>query len=448
VGVLAGSTVMLLTFPWFVAIVWGRVPLKEGHECTPRKDAPEPCYGQSDRETFADRNGLSNSGIGLAKSIKKNAIVMICTTLLYFIIQVPAWSEDAPGIPVKTQAEHEKMMCLIGMIASGIFFVGYLFICYMDSKEDTALNAIIAGIKNQQVTLRGALRFAQSDADKKKNRERLGKILRPFFSRYDRNQDQTLCVNEFGLLMRDLGEDLCQAEVNKIFRETDKNKDKSIGFDEFETCIENYLTIPECREVLDQRRAASLAVMDEEEEDDEESEMPEEWKDLTPQQQMMRILFQATWMMSTGTFIVLFVADPFVDCLTEWGSQRRLGIPSFYISFVVAPFASNASELLSAYAYAVKKTKSSITISISTLIGAACMNNTFTLGIFFALIYFQGLAWKFTAETVAMVVVQWLIGGIAITKSVNTLANGILIFSCYPLCLLLVFVLENGFGWD
>lgn len=163
---------------------------------------------------------------------------------------------------------------------------------------------------------------------------------------------------------------------------------------------------------------------------------------------MARIIFKASWMMAIGSGIVLFVADPFVDCLTEWGSARRFNIPSFYISFVVAPFASNASELLSAYSYAVKKTRSSITISVSTLIGAACMNNTFTLGITFGLMYFQNIAWKFTAETVAMVLIQWMIGALAVAKSVNTLANGFMIMGCFPLCLFLVVGLEQGLGWD
>merc|ERR1712022_77442 len=118
--------------------------------------------------------------------------------------------------------------------------------------------------------------------------------------------------------------------------------------------------------------------------------------------------------MALGTFIVLFVSDPFVDVLNVWGD--RLGVPAFYVSFVVAPFASNASELLSAYVYAAKKTKSSITTSLSTLVGAACMNNTFCLAIFFALIYVRSLAWQFTAETFAIVLVQWIIGIFAICK--------------------------------
>merc|ERR1711920_86619 len=113
----------------------------------------------------------------------------------------------------------------------------------------------------------------------------------------------------------------------------------------------------------------------------------------------------------------VLISDPFVDCLTVWGT--RTGIPTFYISFVVAPFASNASELLSAYSLAAKKTQTSITASLSTLIGAACMNNTFCLAIFFALIWAKGLAWQFTAETISMMLVQWLIGAIAIKKEVQ-----------------------------
>merc|ERR1719205_277649 len=106
--------------------------------------------------------------------------------------------------------------------------------------------------------------------------------------------------------------------------------------------------------------------------------------------------------------MVLIFSDPMVDVLSEWGV--RTGIPAFYISFVLAPLASNASELLSAYTYAVKKSSKSITTALSSLVGAACMNNTFCLAIFLALVYFKDLAWQFTAETVSIIVIQWVIG--------------------------------------
>merc|ERR1712139_691328 len=129
--------------------------------------------------------------------------------------------------------------------------------------------------------------------------------------------------------------------------------------------------------------------------------------------------------------VVVLVSDPFVDVLTNWGD--RLGIPAFYVSFVVAPFASNASELLSAYTYAKKKTKSALTTSLSTLIGAACMNNTFCLGIFYGLIYFGGLAWQFTAETAAIILIQWIIGLLAMVKDTQAWFLGFIVLAIYPL---------------
>jgi len=82
------------------------------------------------------------------------------------------------------------------------------------------------------------------------------------------------------------------------------------------------------------------------------------------------------------------------------------------------------------------------------LIGAACMNNTFVLAIFLALIYKQGLAWQFTAETVAMILIQWIIGILAIVKNTQTVATGVVILLCYPGCLFVVWFLENKVGWD
>lgn len=74
------------------------------------------------------------------------------------------------------------------------------------------------------------------------------------------------------------------------------------------------------------------------------------------------------------------------------------------------------------------------------------MNNTFCLSIFMALIYFRGLAWQYTAETIAIVVSQMLVGFLAYTDTMTT-ARGLLILSIFPLSLLMVAGLESV-GFD
>lgn len=116
----------------------------------------------------------------------------------------------------------------------------------------------------------------------------------------------------------------------------------------------------------------------ESEESEEEDEIPDDLKHLTPAEQQTLIKRRSAYMMGLGTIIVVIISDPMVDVLSEIG--RRTNIPAFYIAFVLAPMASNASELVAAYNYAQKKTKASISISLATLLGAAIMNNTFVLG--------------------------------------------------------------------
>lgn len=59
------------------------------------------------------------------------------------------------------------------------------------------------------------------------------------------------------------------------------------------------------------------------------------------------------------------LSDPMVDVMGAVGD--RTGISSFYISFVLAPLASNASELIAAFNYSLKKTSRTIVISFAAL---------------------------------------------------------------------------------
>jgi len=176
---------------------------------------------------------------------------------------------------------------------------------------------------------------------------------------------------------------------------------------------------------------------DDEDEEDEADEIPDQFKDLPPDKQRQAILFESFKSMAIGTILVVLFSDPMVAVLGQIG--KATGIPAFYVSFLLAPLASNASELACSYKLAVKKTRGSITQALQALEGAACMNNTFCLSIFLGLMYFQGLAWKFTAETLAILFVQFVIFLVVMLKgSTQSVFFGMIIFLLYPASLILV----------
>lgn len=222
----------------------------------------------------------------------------------------------------------------------------------------------------------------------------------------------------------------------------DTNSDGRIDFDELVDGLAHYVVEgPTTRRTTIKRSSThSASHGGEEVDEEEEDDMPDEWADLKPAEQQARVKKRAFYLMFVGTLIVLLFSDPMVSVLSSLGS--RTGIPAFYISFVLAPLASNASELLASYNYATKKTKTTITISFSALQGAATMNNTFCLAIFFILIYVQNLVWEFSAETLAILAVEIIMFFYSL-KKVHNIFDGLVVFSLFPLSILFIALLEN-----
>lgn len=82
----------------------------------------------------------------------------------------------------------------------------------------------------------------------------------------------------------------------------------------------------------------------EEDDEEEEEEIPDEWKELDPESRARVIIYTSCKQMFLGTCVVLIFSDPMVDILNQVGNVT--GINPFYISFVLAPVASNAPEIL------------------------------------------------------------------------------------------------------
>merc|ERR1719271_623585 len=252
--------------------------------------------------------------------------------------------------------------------------------------------------------------------------------------------------------MNDLHEEANQEEIQALFTRGDVDRSGFIEYGEFVIMMLEFLQrhVKEGRWGESDRVAVPRTLClvnedDDEEEGDEEEDIPEDLVDLSPEMQQVRIRMRSLRLMLAGTVMVTSFSDPMVECLAEWGA--RLGVSAFYVAFVLAPIASNASELTAAYNYALKKTQKSMTISLCTLEGAACMNNTFCLAIFFLVMWINKLPWTFTAETIVIVGVQMIMGCVA-TKRVMQYSSAFLVLLLYPASLCLVYVLENWYGLD
>eukprot|EP00804_Cyclotella_cryptica_P028967 CCRYP_012379-RA/>CCRYP_012379-RA protein AED:0.02 eAED:0.02 QI:157/1/1/1/0/0/2/312/558 len=467
VGALAGSTIMLLTVPWAMSVYYGRVDFT-GEDMMPNyKKSPKLSQDK-------DWSDLSKTGVALTQEINHGAMMMMMTTLPYFLIQVPAFFLHGDR---QTVSDGEKYWALTGFLVCIFFFVYYMSAQLKMSNEGADKLRRMAvtkeAMKKGAISLSGALASRVSEIEKlRSSREVVGEstqllatpsgesrlvngappsevaeylkgILGEVFRTYDKDRSGQLGQKEFSTFLTDFHENISPAQIREVFSICDRDGSGVIDYDEF---------IAACYAIIKQQatnkgkqdRSTTMIVevgdrMLNESDDEEKEDVPEEFTDLSPEEQQRAIKRRAFFMLTVGTCLVLLFSDPMVEVLSE--TANRLGVPAFYVSFILAPLASNASEVIASTYYAQKKTSKTITVSLTALEGAASMNNTFCLSIFMALIYFRGLAWQYSAETISIILVQFGMGFCALQGKMSAL-TGMFVLSLFPLSVLFVALLE------
>ena len=542
VGALAGSTIMLITVPWFLSIYAGRVSVNDGGaSCNYKKPRGPSAPVVWAKLLPGQKETLRNVGVQPGPSISKNAKTMLLTAIGYLIIQGQGfvYSKDPSTVNAHPDKHHkgDSLASMLGLVFCVLAFIGYLVQQVRDAGKNVEEGVLgdkmeevrKAAVQKKLMSVTGAFSaflegsgagggggraletVGHGDAllgshDDRKRR-RFKSTLKGFFAKYDADASGSIDKLELKTLLHDLGESPDDKELTALMAEMDKDGSGTIEFDEFAAVMQEYVRInaglgggstrgkggfSASRDVeanferhgsnlysaMAEARAsasgaaavkggggggggggpanghrestgtlhaaASLRAGDEDdEEEEEEEEMPEDLADLPPDEQRRKIWLRALYGMGVGTLLVLLFSDPMVDCLSELG--KRAGIPAFYVSFVLAPLASNASELIASMNYAKKKTTKTITIAFSSLEGAAIMNNTFCLGIFLALVYGVGLEWTFTAETLSILFIEVCVCFFAF-KKVQTMLDAWMILALFPLSVALVAVLENAVG--
>ena len=451
VGALAGSTIMLVTLPWSLSIFSGRVKFdKEG---TPDYHKPKL------RSSATLCESLYHTGVPVTSVINNGAKSMVLTLIPYFLVQIPASLYKGH---VDNLADAEKNYALSGFLLCIAGFLTYLGFQFRGvNVEATKLHriAVMKKMLSQgKVSLEAAMYsrpppetdvvnettpFMKSIVRQQSNMGTyMADVMYDQFRKYDADNSGDLDLDEVIAMFADYKLRLDKKAALDVFKLIDEDGDNRLSFAE----IVKAGVIFVHDDFTTRRTLTDTDVKDEDEDGDEQEveDIPEDMKDLSPEEQQKAIIKAALQYMAIGTILCILFSDPMVDCLNE--VAKRINIPPFYVSFILAPIAANASEIISSRDQAIKKTSKSISVSISTLEGAAAMNNTFCLSILLGLIYFRKLAWQYTAETIAIVAVQLVIFFMTRKKNM-TMMDGIIIMLIFPLSLALVVILEY-LGFD
>jgi len=469
---LAGSTIMLITIPFACTIWLGQRKLNEDGEAPPGRPVVSAEWSHTD-------------GIIVDKTIPNSAKIMMLTSLSFFIIQVPALMLITEK---GDKSSKEQLPALVGLVVALCFFVLYSI---YQIKSATSYEIVKA--KEEKVKLQLWQRAMG------KHFSRNVKFTRVIFERFDKDKSGQVDVAELKEGLSALGLDLERSQLMELLKKYDENEDHVFNEKEFESLAQDlfFCTLSRSDNML--KAAAAQAAkeirismqvkkndtpllndtyeshgsMDKttrtestrtdkstnnengpdllhvpsartmrrnldkiyKEKTEYHSDEEEEFLELTDEQ----LRNSAFMMLVCGTLLVTTFSDPMCEVITAFADTS--GIPAFYISFILTPLASNAAEVIASLRFAAKGTQECVSLSLASLYGAACMNNTFCLSIFFALIYIRELEWDFTAETLSMLLVMWTVGLNGLNSYYRNW-QGYIIASLLPLSIMLIALLN------
>eukprot|EP00698_Gefionella_okellyi_P006477 TRINITY_DN15810_c0_g1_i1.p1 TRINITY_DN15810_c0_g1~~TRINITY_DN15810_c0_g1_i1.p1 ORF type:complete len:454 (+),score=110.30 TRINITY_DN15810_c0_g1_i1:33-1394(+) len=351
IGTLAGSTIMLLTLPWFAALFVGRQDIENGMAVELK------C------SKFSSKSWM-NQGISTDATVPVAAVIMIATGISYLIVQGPAFAW-ATAQPDDVQQNLERGFALTAAILSALMFIGYSVYQVYNTRSQS---------KRQDLA---------------KQRLLVDKVLSRLAKRMD-TEARTTTV---------------KSALSKWKKFAVKSPAQPI-------------------------QVEPTPSADEDDEEEEHSHDPK-WK----------IALKSAAMLTIGTALIAVFSDPMVDTIQAFSEAANL--PAFYVAFVVAPFASNASEVISSLIFAAKKKQANLSVTYAQLYGAATMNNTLGLGVFCAMVFFRGLQWSFSAEVISIMLVTVVVGLLGLRQTLR-LWMAIPVGLLYPISIALVAFMESG----
>ncbi|KAK2632182.1 hypothetical protein EUGRSUZ_L01893 [Eucalyptus grandis] len=422
---------MLLTVIWGSCVLVGKCDLQDS-----------TAVDKLDTKGFS----LTGSGITIDNLTRSAAWIMVISVIPFLVIQLLQLLDSTSG---------RHVAVLIALILSVVLLISYcLYQVFQRQIQVRRMKyweerRVIFGFLGH-VKKRAIGRLMKDDGEV--NTEIVYKI----FKTIDTNNDDHLTASELkafviGIRFEEI--DLDASDADKIMAAFDTSHDNRLSYDEFRKGIKKCLKKAvrsgkgsNLKNVVDAIKIIDHAGHQAKNEHEQllEGEQSDVVVEIVENVKMTSL--KAVGLLILGTVIAAAFADPLVDAVDYFSDAT--GIPTFFISFIVLPLATNSSEAVSAIIFASRKKQKTASLTFSELYGAVTVNNLLCLAVFLALVYIRGLTWDFTSEVIVILIVCIVMGIFASFRTTFPLWTVSVAFILYPFSLALVYVLDYVLGWS
>ncbi|CAL8134857.1 unnamed protein product [Prunus armeniaca] len=417
-GLLAGSNVMLLTILWGTCLLVGKCDLENS-----------VAVDQKDEKRFS----LTGSGVSTDIWTSYAARIMVFSIIPFVIVQLPQ---------VFHTTSDSRLAILISLIVAISFVIAYsLYQVFQPwiqkrklalSKHKHVMSEILIQLKTNALG-----RLLTNDGDPNKV------VIEKLFKTLDQDSDGYLSTADLrsliiGIQFDDIDINIDEA-ISQVMRDFDTSHDSKIDVDEFFKGISKWINKAKRVAMMERGKLPpSMKLL----EDFDKKTKKEQDQFMDQMDEVVEDVKNVKWhaskavgLLLLGTIVAAVFADPLVDAVDDFSTATS--IPSFFVSFVILPFASS-SEIVSTLIFVSRKKQRTASLAYSEIYGSVTMSNILSLAVFLGLVYIRNLTWSFSAEVLVIVVVCILMGAIASFRTTFPLWMSLVAMLLYPLSLLLM----------
>ncbi|KAI3716232.1 hypothetical protein L6452_23431 [Arctium lappa] len=150
---------------------------------------------------------------------------------------------------------------------------------------------------------------------------------------------------------------------------------------------------------------------------------------------------KAIMLLMLGIAMLALLAEPLIHSVQNVSGAAN--VPSFFVSFILVPVATNARAAISAIQTVNQRNERTTSLTFSELYDGVFMNNVLGFSVLLAVIYFRGLTWDFSAEVLVVLMVCSIMGAAASFRSKYPIWTSFIAYLLYPLSLIFVIVFNK-----
>ncbi|KAK9268232.1 hypothetical protein L1049_010675 [Liquidambar formosana] len=419
VGMLAGSAVMSLTLIWGSCVAFGSYDLSKTDTLS----------------NLENKRQFSLTGFGVTTDVETSytARIMLLSMIPFIILQLPK---------ILNSSSVTRVAVLISLVIALVFLLVY---CFYQVFQPWIQSRRLEYLMHKYVKDNLLKTLLTSDGNPSTPK------IRELFHHIDRNNDKYISTAELralilGMRLEEVG--LSKDDyVAKVMEEFDSSGDAHISETEFVSGITKWLKEANHSANNQHQDQPKILSRTSKKTGEEEQQM------LVAQKKKSQGVdnswlnhFKAAFLLILGTAISVLLAQPLMEAVQDFASAAN--VPSFFVSYIVIPFAMSYRQALSAITSARKKTERAISLTFSEIYGGVFVSNMICLAMFLLIVYIRDLAWEASAQVLVVLIIGLVVGIYASFSTKFPFWTCIVAYVLYPISLTLIYFLATVLGWS